>query len=166
MEWIVRNAQKEDAQGIIDILNPIIKAGLHTVLDTPFSLEEEQRFIQEFPENGVFHVATNSKKSKIVGFQNLEPFSGYTHAFDHVGVIGTYVDSEYRRQGIASQLFEATFEAAKTKGYEKIFTYVRSDNKIALATYIKYGFQVIGTAKKQAKIKGKYIDEILIEKFF
>ena len=155
----------EDAQGIIDILNPIIREGHHTVLDTPYSLEEEQQFIQEFPNNGIFHVATISQKSKIVGFQNLEPFSHFTHAFDHVGVMGTYVDSGYQRQGIASQLFEATFKAAKNKRYEKIFTYVRTDNEAALATYIKQGFQVIGTAKKHAKIKGKYIDEILIEKF-
>ena len=63
MGWIIRNAQKEDAQGILDILNPIIKEGLHTVLDTPFFLEEELQFIEEFPENGVFHVAINSQKS-------------------------------------------------------------------------------------------------------
>ncbi len=165
MEWIIQNVQKEDAQGIISILNPIIKEGKTTVLDKPFSLEEEERFIEGFPKNGVFHVAINPQELKIVGFQNLEPFASYTSAFDHVGVMGTYVDNTYRRQGIASQLFESTFEAAKIKGYEKIFTFVRSDNEIALATYLNYGFQVIGKAKKQAKIKGKYIDEILIEKF-
>jgi len=50
-------------------------------------------------------------------------------------------------------------------GYEKIFAYVRGDNPSALATYQKHGFEIIGTAKKHAKIDGKYIDEILIEKF-
>ncbi|HBI28865.1 MAG TPA: hypothetical protein DDY54_04435, partial [Deltaproteobacteria bacterium] len=48
---------------------------------------------------------------------------------------------------------------------EKIFTFVRGDNDVALSTYLSQGFQVIGTAKKQAKVQGNYIDENLIEKF-
>ena len=50
------------------------------------------------------------------------------------------------------------------KGYEKIFAYVRGDNLTALATYLKHDFRMIGSAQKQAKINGKYVDEILIEK--
>jgi len=165
MKWVVRYAQKEDAQGIINILNPIIEDGLFTILDTTFSTEEEEIFIQNFPSRGVFHVALNPQDSTVVGFQNVEPFANYTHAADHVGIIGTFVDSQYKRQGIASSLFESTFQAAKAKGYEKLFAYVRADNNIALATYLKQGFEVIGTAKKHAKIRGQYIDEILIEKF-
>jgi len=164
MELIIRAVQKEDSQGIINILNPIIEEGLFTILDTTFSLEEEKQFIQNFPARGVFNVALEAQSSNVVGFQNVEPFATYTHAFDHVGIIGTFVDSRYRRQGIASQLFASTFQNAKTKGYEKLFAYVRDDNENALATYLKQGFEVIGTAKKHAKIGGKYIDEILIEK--
>ncbi|WP_017220093.1 GNAT family N-acetyltransferase [Moritella dasanensis] len=164
MKLTIRDVQQADAQAIMNILNPIIEAGLYTILDTPFSLEEEEQFIQDFPERGVFNVAVNSAESTIVGFQNVEPFATYTHAFDHVGIIGTYVDSSYRRQGIASSLFNATFELARSKGYEKLFAYVRDDNKDALSIYLKQGFEVIGIAKKHAKIRGKYIDEVLIEK--
>ena len=70
-----------------------------------------------------------------------------------------------RRQGIARRLFAATLDAAREKGYEKIFTFVRADNPAALQTYLGQGFVVIGNAKRQAKIDGQYIDEILIEKW-
>ena len=166
MQWTIRNTNLNDAQGIINILNPIIIRGRYTALDTPFSLEEEESFIKEFPESGIFHVATSTQSDKILGFQTLERFATYSHAFDHVGVIGTYVDNAYRRQGIASLLFESTFKAAKNKGYEKILTFVRSDNEPGLATYLKHGFNVIGTAKKHVKINRKYVDEIMIEKLF
>ncbi|MGF1754777.1 histone acetyltransferase, partial [Vibrio makurazakiensis] len=43
--------------------------------------------------------------------------------------------------------------------------YVRDNNKDAQATYLKQGFEIVGTAKKHAKVKGQYVDEILIEKF-
>ena len=31
--------------------------------------------------------------------------------------------------------------------------------------YLKLGFRIVGTAERQAKVDGKYIDEIVIEKF-
>lgn len=160
----IRDVQVADAKGITEVLNPIIEEGLYTILDRTFSCEEEAEFIEQFPKNGVFTVA-ESDSSMIAGFQNVEPFASYTKAFDHVGIIGTFVDARFRRQGVAKQLFQLTFERAKEKGYEKLFAYVRADNERALATYINQGFEVVGTAKKHAKIKGQYIDEVLIEKF-
>jgi L-amino acid N-acyltransferase YncA len=161
----VREAQLEDAEAIVNILNPIIEAGTYTALTTPFSIEAERAFILNFPHRGIFHVAVCPDKQRILGFQTVEPFATYTTAFDHVGVIGTYVDLSQRRQGVGKSLFQATFAAARTKGYEKLFAYVRADNPAALATYSSQGFQKIGTAQKQAKINGLYIDEILIERF-
>ncbi len=165
MDLLVRTAQPDDAEAIVSIFNPIIEAGVYTALDTPFTVETEREYILNFPGRGVFHVAEHQQDHKVVGFQSMEPFATYTHAFDHVGILGTYVDLSCRRMGIARSLFEATFEAAKSKGYEKIFTFVRADNITALATYLNQGFSVIGAAQKQAKINGKYIDEIIIEKF-
>lgn len=165
MALIVRQVNLDDAQGIVDVLNPIIDEGLYTVLDTPFSAKQEKEFIAHFPKQGVFTVAVNEEQTKVLGFQNVEPFASYTKAFSHVGIIGTFVDESSRGQGISTQLFQSTFDVAKQKGYEKLFAYVRADNERALAVYLKQGFEVIGTAKKHAKIGDKYVDEILIEKF-
>ncbi len=160
----IRSATVDDAGAIVAILNPIIAARSYTAFDTPVTLEEESRFIRAFPARGIFHVAVETSSGRIVGFQDVSPFADFTHAFDHVGVIGTYVDLERHRQGIASRLFDATFEAARQKGYEKMFTYVRADNAAGLGTYLRHGFRVVGTAVRHAKIDGRYIDEIVIEK--
>lgn len=165
MSLIVRAATVNDAQGITEVLNPIITEGLYTILDRTFTTEEEIAFIQDFPQRGVFHVATDEEGAKVLGFQNVEPFASYTKAFDHVGIIGTFVDANSRGQGVGKQLFAATFEVAKEQGYEKLFAYVRADNERALAVYLHQGFEVVGTAKKHAKLGDRYIDEILIEKF-
>ncbi|KJG09053.1 GNAT family N-acetyltransferase [Photobacterium kishitanii] len=165
MSLVMRQVIIDDAEGITNVLNPIILEGLYTVLDTIFTVEEEKEFIAQFPERGVFTVAVRAEGSKVIGFQNVEPFASYTKVFDHVGIIGTFVCSSCRGQGVSKQLFESTFAVAKLKGYEKLFAYVRSDNDRALAAYIKQGFEVVGIAKKHAKVAGKYIDEILIEKF-
>lgn len=165
MNLLIRPAQPEDAAAIVGIFNPIIESGKYTVFDTPFTVEAEREYIASFPARGIFHVAVRQDDQNIVGFQSMEPFANYTHAFDHVGVIGTYVDLVERRQGIAGRLFAATFEAAKQKGYEKIFTFIRADNPAALATYQRQGFQIVGTARQQARVNGSYVDEIMVEKF-
>ncbi|MCC4817165.1 histone acetyltransferase [Vibrio lentus] len=165
MSLTIREVTVEDAQGIIDVLNPIIIEARYTILDQTFTVDEEKAFIESFPDRGVFSVAVNETTSQLLGFQNVEPFATYTKAFEHVGIIGTYVDANSRGQGVAKQLFDYTFKAAKAKGYEKLFAYVRADNERALSVYLKQGFEIVGTAKKHGKIGDQYFDEVLIEKF-
>lgn len=164
-QLLIRDATAADAEAIVRILNPIIEARIYTVFDAPFSVEAERAYLLNFPRRGIWKVAVRASDDRLVGFQVLEPFATYTHAFDHVGTLGTYVDLELRRQGVATRLFDATFAAARGKGYEKLFTFVRADNPAALATYLRHGFETIGTARKHTRIDGRYVDEILIEKW-
>jgi ribosomal protein S18 acetylase RimI-like enzyme len=48
--------------------------------------------------------------------------------------------------------------------YEKFFAFARANNTGALSFYKRIGFNVIRVAKQQAKISGKYIDEVMIER--
>jgi L-amino acid N-acyltransferase YncA len=162
---IIREVCPDDAEEIVSILNPIIESGAYTVLDSPVTVDFEREFIRNFPERGLFYAAIDEPGERIVGFQNIEPFAAYTNAFYHVGIIATYVNPSYRRQGVGQRLAEVVFENAGARGYEKLFTYVRADNAGALAFYSKLGFHIVGTAKKQARIGKRYVDEIIIEKF-
>ncbi len=164
MDVVIRDATPADAEPIARILNTIIEARIYTALDTPFTVGEERAFLERVPPRGIFHVAVSQRSGTVVGFQNVEPFAAYTRAFDHVGVIGTFVDLDRRRQGIGSRLFERTFAAARAKGYEKLFTFVRADNPTALAAYLRQGFVIVGTAQKHARIDGRYVDEVMIER--
>ena len=165
MPIFIRAATPDDAEGIVAVFNPIIESGRFTVFDAPFTVDAERRHLSGLPPRAIFHVAVREDDARIVGFQSLEPFATYTRAFDHVGVVGTYVDLTCVRQGIGRQLFEATFQAARQKAYEKIFTYIRADNAAARAAYAAEGFRVVGTAFRQAKIRGQYVDEVMVERF-
>jgi L-amino acid N-acyltransferase YncA len=164
MDLTVRDAGPDDAEAIVAILNPIIEARIHTAFATPFTVAAEHEYLLKFPARGIWKVAVRQSDNRVVGFQVLEPFGPYTPAFDHVGTLGTYVGLAHRRQGIATALFAATFAAARQQGYEKLFTFVRADNPVALAAYRGQGFEIVGRARNHAKIDGRYIDEILIEK--
>ncbi len=162
---VIRRATGADAEGILAVLNPIIEAGIYSALDTPFTVESERAFLEGLSERDLFQVAVEAGSGRIVGMQDVAPFATYTGAFAHVGVIGTFVDLGRRRQGIGKALFRATFAAAVELGYEKLFTYIRADNPAALATYQAHGFGIVGTAKRHTKLRGRYVDEILVERF-
>ena len=161
----IREARVEDAPGIVAVLNPIIAARCYTALDTPLTVDEQRTFIRNFPARGTFHVAIDHADGTLAGLQDVSPFADFTHAFDHVGVIGTYVALDKHKRGIAASLFAATYDAARGKGYEKLFAYVRADNEAGLKAYRGQGFRIIGTAARHARIDGRYIDEILIERW-
>src|SRR5262245_44946845 len=108
MELLIRDAKPDDAAAIVAVFNPIIEAGTYTLFDAPFSVEAETSYIAGLALQDIFHVAIRTADNAVVGFQSMSPFATYTHAFDHVGVIGTYVDLGSRRQGIAHSLFDAT----------------------------------------------------------
>jgi L-amino acid N-acyltransferase YncA len=163
-DLLIRDVRQDDAAGIVAVFNPIIDARVYTVFDEPFTVDAERAYIAGFPTRGIWKVAIRESDDRLVGFQVVDPFGPYTRAFDHVGNIGTYVDLGVRRQGVARALFAATFADAPAKGYEKLFTFVRADNPIALATYRSQGFTIAGLAKRHAKIDGAYVDEILIER--
>ena len=164
MNLVVREVEIADAEQIVGILNPIIQARIYTVFTEPVSVERERDYIAAFPARGIWKVAVRGADQRLLGFQIVEPFGSYTRAFDHVGTIGTYVDLALRRQGIATALFHETFRAAREKGYEKFFTFVRADNVDGLAAYRARGFELVGTARRHAKIDDQYVDEVLIEK--
>jgi L-amino acid N-acyltransferase YncA len=164
MEFQIRSATPEDAAGVVSVMNPIIAAGSYTLFDAPFTVDGERSYIEQLTERDVFHVAVRCDDGTVVGFQSMAPFATYTRAFDHVGVSGTYVDLSVRRQGIAKRLFPATFDAARKRGYEKILTYIRADNPVALTTYQAQGFRVVGHAERHGKLQGRYVDVIIVER--
>ena len=165
MELRIRRATADDAQGMVDILNPIIEARIYSALVSTYTVEAQRAWIEAFPARGILLVAERVSDGRMLGHQSLEPFGPYSWAFDHVGVMGTYVDLHHLRQGVGSRLFAAMYEEAVAAGYEKIFTFVRADNQVGLGAYLAQGFTVAGHAKGQAKIDGRYVDEVMIEKW-
>jgi L-amino acid N-acyltransferase YncA len=162
VDLIIREATVEDAAAVLAVLNPIITAE-PVAFDAPLTEADERAYIAGFPERGVFHVAL--LEGELVGFQSLEPFATYSRLFDHVGVLGTYVTAAQRRRGIDARLFGATYDAARAKGYEKLFTSVRADNPPALAAYEAQGFRVVGRAERHLRTGDQYVDEVVVERF-
>jgi len=166
MEYSIRTVREEDAASIVELLNPIIQAGKYTILDKQLSVDDQIYFIRGFPERGIFYVAVCNDSQHVLGIQDIAPISAeWSSAFKHVGETSTFVSLASHRKGIGRSLSHATFRAAKERGFLKISATIRADNAQAVSFYLSQGFRIIGTAQKHAFVRGKYIDEILTERF-
>jgi len=163
MEYSVRTVKEADAASIIELLNPIIQAGIYTVMDKQFSVDDQIDFIRGFPARGIYHIALDTY-DKALGIQDVMLIST-SEVFKHVGEISTFVALDSHKRGVGQSLSRATFKAAKEQGFLKLRATVRADNPLALAFYQSQGFEIIGTAKQHAFFQGRYIDEVLLEKF-
>jgi L-amino acid N-acyltransferase YncA len=160
----IRRATPDDAAGVAAVLNGVIAGGRHSLLDTPFTVDEERAYIEALPERSFLHVA-EAAGSGIVAFQTVIPWNTFTtHEFDHVATMGTYVDQRHRRRGTGAALAAASFAAALELGYEKVFTDLRADNLDSLGYHLALGFAIVGTARRHARVAGRDIDVIFIER--
>jgi hypothetical protein len=69
VDVVVREAQPDDAEMLVAILNPAIESGRYTVLDRPFTAGEEREFILKFPARGILHVAEDRVAGPFVKYE-------------------------------------------------------------------------------------------------
>jgi dephospho-CoA kinase len=159
----VRPGTHADAEGIAAVLNAVVREGGLTVIDRTFAPARERAFLRGLPRRARLAVAEVGKV--IAGFQVIEPYALFTAAMDHAATLGTYVAAPVRGIGLGQRMSEETFEYARSAGYGKIVVQVRADNPGAQGFYAALGFQACGRLARQARIAGRYVDVLLLEKF-
>lgn len=80
-------------------------------------------------------------------------------------IVGMYVTNEYRNQGIGSKLIDKAISSIKENNVIlKIKLSVNPEQVYAVRLYKKYGFDIVGTLKKELLVNGKFYDFLLMEK--
>jgi len=131
-----------------------------TLKDETFWLKEELKKIRE--QNKVYLVAED--KNKIVGSVDISLGHGREN---HVCHLGISIRKGYRNIGLGTYLVREITKLAKKelKTQPKIIRLsAYSINKEALAFYKELGFRQAARIPKQAKFKGRLIDEIIMLK--
>jgi L-amino acid N-acyltransferase YncA len=157
----IRHAAVDDAAGISAVWEAIVAEKIYSAVDRAFTIEEERAYITGLSERESLFVADDH--GRVVGFQSLDKWSAFMTTTAHVGQLGTFVLEEYRGTGVGPRLASATFDFARSHGYEKLVIFVRGSNSGAQTFYKSLGFRECGRLARQVKIWGDYDDEILME---
>lgn len=159
----IRPGGPADADGVRTVLNAVVCEGGLTILDRTFTVAQERAFLAALPPRA--HLILAQIGNVVVGFQIIEPYLRYTHAMDHVATLGSYLLAPLRGQGVGRAMSEATLAAARALGFTKLVIQVRADNLAAQAFYAGRGFRPCGRLTRQVFADGRYVDELIYERF-
>lgn len=125
-------------------------------------VREQQSEIEELlgRENQIIFVVED--RDALVGWLGAwgEPYRRIRHSV----LIGVGVLAAYRRQGVATRLFEALEDWAWKHDLRRLELLVQTGNTAGINLYRKMGFQIEGTKRQSYCIDGKYVDEYLMSK--
>ncbi|MDA8441598.1 MAG: GNAT family protein [Peptococcaceae bacterium] len=161
----VRLGKPADAKGILDCL--LLTLSEHTWFDR----DENESGITNPDVLGIkisqfklgekaYIVAVD--QDKVVGFILL--VRGGLHSVRHTCDLGMSLLPEYREKGIGSRLLQAAIDWTRQHGMDKIYCSTFNTNHRAVRLYEKFGFEREGVRRKQYKIAGEYVDQILFGK--
>lgn len=166
-EITVRVVDKNDAQKLMDFINPIFSEDtflLRGPKDLVKNLKEEQKFLKEqlrkIKKDEGFHLVAVHNDT-IVGSIDLRRM---LFRQKHMGEIGITISASFREEGIGQKLLQLIEKQAKTLGLKAVFLFCLANNSRALYVYEKMGYKKVGMLPKAYEYKGELVDSITMWK--
>jgi phosphinothricin acetyltransferase len=157
----IRPAVVADAAAIAEIYNQGILdriATFETELRTP---EERVGWLTDRDPRFVVLVA--ERVGRVVGWASLSPYSSRP-CYRGVADFSIYIDRSARGQGVGSRLLGGLIDAAEGEGFWKLTSRLFLFNAASRALHRRLGFREIGINEKHAKLDGRWLDTVTIER--
>lgn len=156
MSFTVRPVTSADAGALAGLINPIIRAGGTTALETEFTPETLDEAYLTGPKVLCCHIALD-QAGEAAAFQTLSRYPGLP---DDVGDIATFSRIDSKQRGAGSALFAVTTGRARELGHSAINATIRADNAGGLAFYTKQGFAYHGMTPAVPLADGTPVDRV------
>jgi RimJ/RimL family protein N-acetyltransferase len=155
----LRPARMEDAELILQNANRIAGEEVYIMIEGVPNLQEELRWLSAF--DGVRNVLFVAFiDDEVVGGADCH---GGTFAKDrHVGGVGIAIQSGWREAGLGRRMMERVLEWMRVRGFAKAELAVFATNHRARRLYESLGFVEEGARRRHVRIRGEYVDEILM----
>ncbi len=156
----VRPGTEDDAAALQENINAV-GAEIDFILTESVGddVEHEREWIRHFDgTSSVLFVA--EVDGKLVGAADVHP--GRPPKESHVGTLGIAIRDGYRNLGLGRALMERCLEWMRDRQFKKACLQVFSTNARAIALYRKLGFAVEGVRPRQYRIRGEWVDDVLM----
>lgn len=123
----------------------------------------QQKLKESLENSGNFWVFAEDN-GKLVGMMGA--YQGDIEKTEHnATIVGVYVNENYRGLGLSTKMYEVLFKKLKkNKKISRLDLEVTTTQNSAINLYKKLGFKETGILHKQLKYKGKYYDQLSMEK--
>ena len=143
----IRLAQPADLKQIVAIYNQAVTEGHCTADLTPLTMAGQQQwFDQHKPNRHPIFVMDDKREtdSAIIGWCSLSAHRRGRMALRHVAEISYYVDTRWRRKGVASRLIRHALDRAPALELRNLFAILLDINKSSVTLLEKNGFKQWG----------------------
>lgn len=160
-ELRIRPATLEDTEAIAEIYNQGIADRIATFETEPRSAEERRAWLRSL--TGRFPVLVAETDGLVVGWAAIGPYSS-RDCYRGVGEGSLYVRREWRGRGVGNRLMAELIARAEELGFWKVIGRIFPFNVGSRALCRKHGFREVGIHEKHAKLDGRWLDVVLVER--
>lgn len=100
---------------------------------------------------------------QVLGWAALSAVSA-REAYAGVAELSVYVDPQFAGMGIGSALMECIIASSESMGIWTLFSSVFPENKATVKLHLKFGFRLIGSRERIARLDGLWRDTLLFER--
>ena len=159
----IRRAFEADADALMRNINEIGAEGVYILTERlTHGMKQEKDWIRSFDDrSSILYVAEVG--GRVVGQVDVR-----IPAFEkarHVANLGIAIVGPFRGVGIGRALMERALAWMKARRIEKATLEVFATNERAIALYRKMGFEVEAVRKRHYKIRGEYVDDVMMAKW-
>ena len=146
MDYSIIPASADDVKEINDILNYYIDTSGANWGWYPRSVDDaiSWYFSHDFSIHPIF--VAKEASGKVIGFASLSPFrakDGYWPVAEN----SLYLDKDYIRQKIGSELMKTLLDFAYESRLEVVTAWIDSENVSSIEFHKKWGFEIVGEMK-------------------
>jgi L-amino acid N-acyltransferase len=161
-----RLVEMDDAEALVNILNPEVVGASVTLDLVPRTLEVQRNWIGVHRATHVCLVAVNTEDDhgelgargeRIAGFASVSPFRerpGYATTVEN----SVYVHSGCRGRGVGELLLNDLIATAKRSGFHTIIARIVGENESSVRLHKKCGFTLVGTEIEVGRKHGRWLD--------
>jgi len=160
---VIRLATEADAEQLLRNINEVGAEEVWILTDSiAWDPIREREWIRGFDgRTSVLFVA--EMEGRVVGQVDAR-ISSFAKA-RHVANLGIVIVKSHRGVGVGRALMDRALAWMKERDVEKATLEVFSTNGPAMALYRKMGFEVEAARRRQFRIRGEYVDDVLMAKW-
>jgi len=156
---VLRPATLQDSESTLRNVNRIGAEDVYIMIEEVSSLQEERRWLTAFDGiRNVLFVAVAD--GEVIGAADCH--AGNFPKDRHVGGIGIAIQDGWREAGLGRRMMERVLEWMRARKFAKAELAVFATNHRARRLYESLGFVEEGNRRNHVRIRGAYVDEILM----
>ena len=156
---MIRKALITDLPAIVDIYNQAIISRCCTGDTFCFSADERLPWFMEHntPRTPVF---VFEMEQRVIAYCSISPYRPGRKAFENIGEISYYVDFNYHKKGVGSQLLKHLLMEAAITDYSHLLAILLECNIGSISLLEKFGFKKWGALPNIAHIDNNYYSHL------